>query len=162
MQLQGGYQKGFTLIELISVVILLSILGVAAFARLGDMKGYESTAFFNDTVSALQYAQKLSMSTGCRVQVTLTATSYALHQGAAGCGDLTYPYTLPVANPANRNTDYQANAPAGVTMASSVGFPVQVRFTPDSSLENLATDAVFSIGARQFTLFKNSGLVDVQ
>lgn len=160
MHLQGRYQKGFTLIELISVVILLSILGVVALARLSNMKGYESAGYFNDVVSALQYAQKLSISTGCRVQATITATSYAFHQGAAGCTDTSY--TLAVAHPANRNSDYQANAPAGVSMTSSAAFPIQFRFTSDSSVENLASDTTFSVGTRQFILYTNSGLVDVQ
>jgi MSHA pilin protein MshC len=158
--MQGGYHKGFTLIELISVVVLLSILGVAAFARLGNMNQFESRAFYNDTVTALRYAQKLAISTGCNVQATISSNGYALHQGATACNDTSY--TLPVLNPANRSKDYAASAPVGLTITSTVSLPVLIRFTPDSVLEAPASDISFTLAGRQFTVLHNSGLVDAQ
>jgi MSHA pilin protein MshC len=158
MQMQGGYQKGFTLIELISVVVLLSILGVAAFSRLGNMKGFESAGFYYDTITALRYAQKLAISTGCNVQATLTANSYALQQRQIDCN--TGAYTLPVPNPANRAQNYTANVPAGsgITINPAAVF----QFTPQSTITGLAADTVFTIDGRQFTVFQLSGLIDAQ
>lgn len=158
--MQGGYQKGFTLIELISVVILLSILGVAAFSRLGNMDGFKSTGFYYDTLTALRYAQKLAISTGCVVQVTISSNGYQLNQGNPGCTDTTY--TLPVVNPANRSQSYQATAPDGLTISSTVTLPVSIRFSADSVLLAPNADTTFTIAGRNFTLYQNSGLVDAQ
>jgi MSHA pilin protein MshC len=160
MQMQGRYRNGFTLIELISVVVLLSILGVVALSRLNNLHGFDSRAFYFDTVNALRYAQKLAISTGCRVQATISSNSYALFQGAPGCTDTTY--TLPVANPANRTTDYTGTAPAGLTITSTASLPLSVQFTPQSTLVNLAADTTFNIDGRQFTLYRLTGLVDAQ
>jgi MSHA pilin protein MshC len=160
MQMQGRYQKAFTLIELISVVILLSILGVAAFARLGNLNGFESTGFYYDTVTALRYAQKLAVSTGCTVEVTISSNSYQLNQGNPDCGDTNY--TLPVVNPANRNQNYQATAPAGITISSTAALPVSIRFSAESVLETPNTDTTFTISGRNFTVLNNSGLVNAQ
>jgi MSHA pilin protein MshC len=158
--MQGGYQKGFTLIELISVVILLSILGVAAFSRLGNMNQFESAGFYYDTVTALRYAQKLAISTGCIVEVRISTNSYVLNQGDPGCSDTTY--TLPVANPANRSQNYQATAPDGLTFTSTAALPVSIRFTPDSNLDASNTDTTFTIAGRSFTVLHSSGLVNAQ
>ncbi len=156
--MQGGYHKGFTLIELISVVILLSILGVAAFSRLGNMNQFETRAFYNDTVTALRYAQKLAISTGCNVQATLTANSYALNQRQINCKNGAY--TRPVLNPANRAQNYMANVPAGsgITISPAAVFV----FTPQSTVTGLAADTNFTIDGRTFTVFPLSGLVNVQ
>lgn len=164
MQMQDGDHKGFTLIELISVVILLSILGVAAFSRLGNMNDFKSAGFYYDTVTALRYAQKLAISTGCNVQATITSNAgtntyaYALHQGKAGCADTDY--TLSVLNPANRAQNYTANVPAGsgITISPAAVF----QFTPQSTVTGLAADTVFTIDGRQFTVFTLSGLIDAQ
>jgi MSHA pilin protein MshC len=160
MQMQGRYRNGFTLIELISVVILLSILGVVALSRLNNLNSFDSRGFYNDTVSALRYAQKLAISTGCVVEVKISPDKYELHQGNPGCNNTIY--TLAVANPANRATDYQASAPSGVNISSSVTLPVSIRFTPGSTIENLTVDPKFTIAGRQFTLYRNTGLVDAQ
>ena len=158
MQLQGGYEKGFTLIELISVVILLSILSVVALSRMDNMSTYQSRAFYHDTVNALRYAQKLAISTGCNVQATLTATSYALHQHQTDC--TTGAYTRPVLNPANRAQNYTSNVPAGSGLTINPAAIFQ--FTPESTVTGLAADTIFTIDSRQFTVYQASGLIDAQ
>ncbi len=158
MQLQDRYDNGFTLIELISVVILLSILSVVALSRLDNMNNYKSRAFYNDTVNALRYAQKLAISTGCNVQVTLTVNSYALHQHNTDC--ITGAYNLPVLNPANRVQNYTANVPpgSGITISPTAVF----QFTPQSTVTGLAADTDFKIDDRKLTVFPLSGLIDAQ
>jgi MSHA pilin protein MshC len=158
--MQGAFTKGFTLIELIATLVLLSILGVVAFARLGNLDQFESQGFYRDTLTAVRYAQKLAVSTGCRVDVTLenvasgTQGRYSLHQGQLGCTDTTY--TRDVLNPADRTLAYQGTAPSGVTISPTASF----RFTPQSTVEGLASDTTFSIGGSSFTVYLLSGLVD--
>ena len=110
--------NGFTLIELIVVVLLLGILSVFALGRLFDQNQFAARGFFDDTVNAVRFAQKLALSSGCDVQVSLipaspsVAARYVLNQRATSCvlGD----FTRPVPNPANRANDYQNNAPDGL------------------------------------------------
>jgi MSHA pilin protein MshC len=60
------YKKsaGFSLIELITVIVLLGILSVFAVGRLMSPDQFEVKVFFNDTVNAVRFAQKLAVSTG--------------------------------------------------------------------------------------------------
>ena len=69
---------GFSLVELITVILLLGILGVVALGRLTDQNLIAARGFFDDTVSAVRFAQKLAISTGCDVRVNTTASSYQL------------------------------------------------------------------------------------
>lgn len=155
MRLQEKYTQGFSLIELISVIVLLSILGVLAMSRLSGLSDYNVKVFYDELVSAVRYAQKLAVSTGCDVQITITSSGYALHQRQVECtiGD----FTRPVLDPTDRSVHYQ-----GSTVAASITPPITLVFGPESRVENLASDATLSVGDHQLTVYRNTGLVDGQ
>lgn len=155
MKMQVSIIKGFSLIELITVMVLISILGVAAFGRMTGLSGYEVRGFFDDTVAALRYAQKLAISTGCEVQVSLTATSYQLFQRQTNCKS--GGFTLNVVKPIDRSSAYTNTAPTGVTIS-----PVPtLTFSPQSVVSGIASDTTFTIDSHQFKLYQSTGLIDV-
>ena len=155
MLLQGKNAQGFTLIELIAVVVLLSVLGVLAFARLGSFGGIEIRAFYDEVVAAVRYAQKLAVSTGCDVQVSLSATGYSLQQRQTDC--TTGDFTRAVLDPSERSQAFQNSHPD-----VSVSPTAQLVFTSDSTVSTLAADQTFSLNGRTFTVFQLTGLVDAQ
>jgi len=154
LPLQEKKTRGFTLIELITVVVLLSVLGVVAMARLDNLGGFSQKAFFDEVVSAVRYAQKLAVSSGCSVQVTLTGTGFSLHQGASGCDDTTY--TRDVLDPADRASAY-ANANPQASISPGATFV----FTSQSNVTGLSLDQAFTVNGRQFRIYRATGLVDV-
>ncbi len=154
MGLQGKFGHGFTLIETISVVLLLAVVGVVAMSRLGDLGGFERRAFFDEVVSAVRYAQKLAVSTGCDVQVNISATGYALHQRQTDC--TSGAFTRDVLNPAARSNAYQnANPNASISPAMALVFTAQ------STVTGPAADPTFTLDGRQFMVYRETGLVDV-
>ena len=156
MFLRAQNKNGFTLVELVTVIVLLSILSVAALSRLGGMEVFEQKAFFDEVTNAFRFAQKLAQSTGCNVQVSTTSTSYRLRQGSS-CTSMTYDRN--VLNPADRTVAYQNSSPPdGVTISPS---PVSFVFTPQSTVTGLLVDTSVSVGSYSFTLYKNTGLVSV-
>lgn len=144
------------MVELITVIILLSVLGVVALSRFGDTADYEASAFYDDVVNALRYAQKLAVGTGCEVQVSFGNTGYSLHQRQTDC--TTGAFTLSVVNPVSRNLPYQ-NTYAGAAIAPS---PLTFQFTPDSEVNNLTGDQLITVAGRQLTIYQMTGLVDAQ
>lgn len=70
--------RGFTLIELIAVLVLVGILAVAAMPRFFDKNVFESRGFADETKSLLRYAQKAAIAQRRTVCVTLGATGAAL------------------------------------------------------------------------------------
>jgi MSHA pilin protein MshC len=78
---------GFTLIELITVLILVGILAVTALPRMFDRNTFESRGFFDETKSILRYAQKSAIAQRRDVCVTFAGTGAALRiASASGAG----------------------------------------------------------------------------
>ncbi len=154
--LQAGNRhpaRGFSLIELIAVMLLLGILGVVALGRIGNMDGYRSLGFFNETVNGLRYARQLALASGCRVQARIGASGWQLWQGDS-CNSASY--GLPVADPAQRDQPYQRSTPAG----SSITPVLNLVFAPDSTVEGIAADQTISIDGRSLVVHRLSGWVD--
>ncbi len=150
------HNRGFSLIELISVVVLLGILGIVALGRFTDQNQFIARGFFDDTVTAVRFAQKLAISSGCDVRVTTTANRYQLHQSTTCTAD---DFTNPVANPANRSNSYQSTSiPDGFTLtAGSITFDARGQrtgATSDFSLSGGSTTYRFRVHA-------STGLVEV-
>lgn len=94
-------KQGFSLIELLVIVVLLSILAVAATPRLFNQATFDAAGFHLDLLNALRYAQKNAIATGCDVQVTISASgpSYVLNYRSGGsntsCGSGAFTEQVP-------------------------------------------------------------------
>ena len=111
-----SHNSGFSLIELLAVLILLGILGVVALGRFAEDDVFAARGFFDDTVTAVRFAHKLAVSSGCDARVVTTATGYqVLQSSTCTAGD----FVNPVANPANRSNAYQNNSiPDGYSLTA--------------------------------------------
>lgn len=81
------YQRGFTLVELITIMVILGILAAMAAPRFFDRNVFDSRGFYDQVVSTLRYAQKAAIAQHRFVCVAFTANSVTLTTGAtAACG----------------------------------------------------------------------------
>ncbi|MEY3760704.1 MAG: hypothetical protein RIR39_2195 [Pseudomonadota bacterium] len=104
-------QKGFTLVELVMVIVLLGILSATALPKFFAVSSYQKQLFFDDTLSAVRYAQKLAVATGCNVQVSIDNNRYTLSRPANTDRSLctsTDPtdFSLPVRHPGTGEAAY--------------------------------------------------------
>jgi len=114
--------EGFTLVELVMVLVVLSIISATAIPHFFDKNSYAERAFFDDTLNAVRYAQKLAVATGCNVQFSITSNSYTLTRRgtsiSSSCPNTGSNYSLAVFHPGTGASEYSGSE-EGVTLSSS-------------------------------------------
>ncbi len=73
-------QKGFTLVELIVVILLIGILSISIAPRFFAVSSYEDRKASDELRSALRHTQQLAMNRGGNIQLLLTATNLTVQQ----------------------------------------------------------------------------------
>ena len=109
------YNRGFTLVELTSIVIIVGILSAIALPKFFDTLKFSSRTYFDEALNSIRYAQKLAIGMGCEVQVATTATSLTL---AVRDSCRTGNFNTTIKDPITRQ-DFIKTAPANVSIAST-------------------------------------------
>ncbi len=66
--------RGFTLVELISVIVILGILGAIGFSRMAKKEDFGLRGYHDAALATIQYAQKAAMAQRRRVCVIFSET----------------------------------------------------------------------------------------
>lgn len=123
---------GFTLIELIMVIVVLGALSIFVAPRFSSKTSFDTLSFHQELKTAIRFAHKLSIASGCEVQLSLTVNSYALFYPDTSCN----PPDAFGANPVNhpvQSGGYAGTSPSGVTLASFGNFYFTASGAPSSS-----------------------------
>lgn len=104
--------RGFTLVELITVLIVLGVLAVAVLPRLNDVSDMQAMGYRDQVVAALRHAQKSAVSHRRMVCATLAGGAVTL--------------TVASANPANSCSAATLNGPGGGSAYASSPDPVAI------------------------------------
>jgi MSHA pilin protein MshC len=104
-------QRGFTLVELVAVMIVIGILGAVGMARFFDRTGFDADAFTQQTRAMLRFAQKVAVAQNRPVYVRLDGNSVALCFNP-GCGTADQVLAPSGANSGSSATKAYCGAPA--------------------------------------------------
>lgn len=120
---------GFTLLELLSIILILGIVSAVAVSRL-NLNPFRTAGFQQELVSAIRFAQKFAIASGCDVEVSINAAtdSYALNMRndvntgvPASClSAVSATFNVPVRNPTGGN--FARTAPAGTDISAGLTF----------------------------------------
>ncbi|MFZ6750726.1 pilus assembly FimT family protein [Undibacterium sp. Ren11W] len=120
---------GFTLIELVMVMVLIGILAIAVLPRFFDRKTFDARGYFDQSISMVRYAQKLAIAQRRDVFVNVTGNSICLTY----VGDTTCSTSVAnqVVSPDDR-TWFLKPAPSGMSFAGSSSFSFNALGKPSS------------------------------
>jgi MSHA pilin protein MshC len=151
------HPKGFTLVELVATLIIIALIAAVGGPRFFDINTFREGGFYDETITAMRYAQKLAVETHCEVRVNIAATGYTLFSAAnaAACGSGTY--NRKVVDPSGNAPSFERTAPNGVALSTNPVTP-NIVFAPDGSAGIPAT-VVVKVGNRSLQVIPLTGFV---
>jgi len=144
---------GFTLVELVLVIVLLSILSAVALPRFFERSAFQDRAVHDDIASTLRYAQKMAVATGCPTQFEfLPATNdyHVLRERV--CNDNAF--DLIVTNPAT-------NAPLSNNL-NGTPFNTTTNIITFFPLGNTSTAAQLTVATRTINVEMATGFINAE
>jgi MSHA pilin protein MshC len=143
-------QLGFSLIELIMVIVILGIISAVAIPRFFDKNAFEQRAFFEDTLNAIRFAKKQAIASGCNIRVSFSSTGYSLVH-ADTCKANSFNNALNVKQP-NSSSAYAASNP-------NINLTATNSRTQFDALGRANQNNQITIGSRTISIVATTGFI---
>lgn len=144
-----NHARGFTIMELVTVMAVMSILAVSATSCF-QRTGFDSAGYANEVRAQLAYAQKIAVAARRSVTVDVGGNAVAL----AICTDAACSGNTPVIGP--KGTAYVRSAPKDVSIGPNASFSFDAQGAP-------STGATFTVSGggtnRTITVEAGTGYV---
>ncbi len=147
--------SGFTMIEMIVVLLLIGILAAVAMPRFFSVSPFQQWGFNDELSSAIRYANKIAVATGCDTRVVTTTNSYNLKQRATNCTSGNFTREVHISG--GDTSGYQGTAPSGITLSVAQFYFDSNGRPRDSSGTLLLTPITISVGSSNITVEPETG-----
>ena len=153
---------GFTLVEMIATLIIIALIAAVSSPLFFNINAFRQGGFYDETVSAVRYAQKYAVATGCTVRVQITSGGYTLYRPASIAACQTGPYNTPIADPSGNATSFTRTAPSGGSGAPAADFTFNAKGEASITPDPMTITVTGSSGNRSFTVYGATGFVKSQ
>jgi len=141
-------QRGFTLIELIMVIVMLGVLAVFAAPRMMNTGDFTQRGFHDETMALLRYAQKTAIAQRRTVCVAFNPTGITLTMDTGAAPDGVCDATLAPPNP-----------PRGGVGLAATPTPSPLQFTALGSTNQTAALVITISNTSSITVEAQTGYV---
>jgi MSHA pilin protein MshC len=157
------YNLGFTIIELVMVLVIVGIMAIVAGPKFFSTVDYDRLVYYDEVLNSIRYARKLAIATNAHIQINLTSTSITLRRRTEGSNCTTGTTFSPITDPATRTIGYVKTAPDPVTLIFSPNWPIyfnglgQAMSVSDCTV--VATGTVTIVNGNTVTVSGETGFV---
>lgn len=140
MHKRGINTKGFTLVELSVVLIIIGILISFAKPRFFDARMHKASEFYNSLLSDMRYAQSRAFANGCFVKVsynTSTKTFTFEQDASSNCSGNSYSAMTSPLGAYSFTTVADANTTVTVTGSLPLYFNAKMALVDDDDLSSM-------------------------
>jgi MSHA pilin protein MshC len=156
----GPWQTGFTMIELIVVLVLLGIVSVYAMPKLMSAISMQDDAWRDELVGALRFAQKGAVARRRLTCVNITNTTIAITSASTNPASSCASAINGPDGSATFATAANGNAVTTVSTPGVIYFQPDGRVTTDGAGANAATRTISATGVTAITVFGETGHVE--
>ncbi len=157
---QQARARGFTMVELVIVLVLLGILAVFGMPRLIAAISMQDDAWRDELQSALRYAQKASVARRRLTCVDITNTTVQITSATGNPASTCAAAILGPDGSATFATARNGNAVTTVSVGGTIYFQPDGRVTTDGAGANAATRTISATGVADITVFGETGHVE--
>jgi MSHA pilin protein MshC len=145
-------QAGFTMIELIVVMMVIGILAVVVLPRFDLLKGFDEIGYRDKVKATLEYARKSAVGQRRNVRVSLAGNSLTLSidnvvPESASAGTYPRALALPALDGACGGATNQICAPTGITLTGPATLTFSALGRPSAAGTYTVTGATITVEA---------------
>jgi MSHA pilin protein MshC len=146
-------QRGYTMIELIMVMVIAGALAAFALPRFFDVSTYNARFIYDELRSTARYGHQVAVGSGCATQLEVTVTGFRLLRNDACAAGGAAAFTSNIVPHPGGDTDAfnRTSLPDGVVLAAST-----VTFYPNGTA---SADTAIAVGGRTINVVAATGYV---
>ncbi len=136
--MRSSRNTGFTMVELVVIILIVGILAVATLPRFFETSVFEARGFYDEVLAALRYAHKTAIAQRRPVHMEINGAAETF----AACYTSVFPCSGANRVPGpNGETPFSFTAPSGVDLGATATFFFSSLGRPYNSTDPVPTDA---------------------